>query len=150
MKFKFTLFCIGLLMACFIQQATAQTLQVSGTVKSKSTAEPLAGATVSAVGTAQATQTDAKGNFTIGVTKGSTLSISYTGFKSYKYVVNQAGTIQVSLEDLNTLMNEVVVVGYGTQKITKISGAISTVKGADIERLKQLELRMLYKEEPLV
>jgi TonB-linked SusC/RagA family outer membrane protein len=136
MKFKFTLFCVGLLMACFIQQATAQTLQVSGTVKSKSTAEPLAGATVSAVGTAQATQTDAKGNFTIGVTKGGTLSISYTGFKSYKYVVNQAGTIQVSLEDLNTLMNEVVVVGYGTQKITKISGAISTVKGADIERLK--------------
>jgi hypothetical protein len=68
MKFKFTLFCVGLLMACFIQQAAAQTLQVSGTVKSKSTAEPLAGATVSAVGTAQATQTDAKGNFTIGVT----------------------------------------------------------------------------------
>lgn len=136
MKFKFTLFCVGLLMSCFIQQAAAQTLQVSGKVKSKSADQPLAGATISVVGTSQASQSDASGNFSINVSKGSTLSFSFTGMKPFRYVVNQSGTITVTLDDFSTLMDEVVVIGYGTQKITKVSGAISTVKSADIEKLK--------------
>lgn len=136
MKFKFTLFCVGLLMACFLQQATAQTLQVSGKVKSKSTDQPLVGATITVVGTSNASQSDASGNFSISASKGSTLSFSFTGMKPFRYVVNQSGSITVTLEDFSTLMDEVVVIGYGSQKITKVSGAIATVKGADIEKLK--------------
>ena len=53
-----------------------------------------------------------------------------------RYKVNGTGTIDIQMEEANKTMNEVVVVGYGTQKVTKVSGAISTVKAADIEKLR--------------
>jgi TonB-dependent starch-binding outer membrane protein SusC len=136
MKLKYRLLCIGIFLGSFLQQTLAQTISVSGKVKNKSTSETLAGATVSVKGTAAATVTDQQGNFTISVQKGAALIITYTGLVTSTYQVSKAGDIEILLEDGNKKMDEVIVIGYGVQKITKVSGAISTVKGADLEKLK--------------
>ena len=136
MKLKFTLLCIGVLLCSFLVPVQAQLLPITGKVKSKTTSEPLKGATVSVEGTKMATTTDAKGDFSISVQKGSILLISYAGMDTYQYQVNKPGEINIALEERINTMDEVIVVGYGVQKITKVSGAISTIKGADIEKLR--------------
>ncbi len=136
MKLKFTMLCIGIFCCCLLQQAMAQNISVSGKVKNKTTGDPLVGATVSVQGASTNTVTNATGSFTISTQKGSTLIISYAGMVAAKLKVTKEGTVDdVLLEDNNAAMTEVVVVGYGTQRITKVSGAISTVKAADIEKL---------------
>jgi len=136
MKLKITLLCLGFLFGSFLPEVMAQSVTVSGTVKNKTNSEPLIGATVSIVGTSISTITDAKGNFSINAQKGATLLITYTGMNELRYTVNNAAVIDLQMEENVKAMNEVVVIGYGTQKITKVSGAISTVKAADIEKLK--------------
>lgn len=136
MKLKFTLLCIGVLLCSFLEPVQAQLIPVTGKVKSKTTNEPLKGATVSVIGTTTATTTDAKGDFSISVQKGNTLLISYAGMTAFRYQVNKAGDANIALEEIVNTMDEVVVIGYGVQKITKTSGAISTIKGADIEKLR--------------
>ena len=139
MKLKLTLLCLFALANGFLYQAIGQNLPVSGRITNKINGEPLAGATVSIKGTTASTITDAKGNFSIMVPKkGSILVISYTGMNSIEYVVSDNTTgVEVLLEEsAATTLTDVVVVGYGTQKITKVSGAISTIKGADIEKLR--------------
>ena len=137
MKFKLTLLCFGIICCCLFQQATAQTVSVSGKVKNKTTGEALVSATVSVLGTTASAVTDATGSFTIAAQKGATLIISYAGMEAVRYKVNNAGPIDIQMEESSSKnLNEVVVVGYGTQKVTKVSGAISTVKAADIEKLK--------------
>ena len=137
MKFKLTLLCFGIICCCLFQQATAQTVSVSGKVKNKTTGEALVSATVSVQGTTASAVTDVTGSFTIVVQKGATLIISYAGMEAVRYKVNNAGPIDIQMEESSSKnLNEVVVVGYGTQKVTKVSGAISTVKAADIEKLK--------------
>ena len=140
MKLKLTLLCIGVICCCLFQQATAQTFSVTGKVKNKTTGEPLASATVAVQGTTATTVTDAGGSFSIAVQKGVTLIISYSGLEPVRYKVNNAGAINIQMEEATKNLNEVVVVGYGTQKVTKVSGAISTVKAADIEKLKPVRV----------
>lgn len=136
MKLKLSLLCIGIITCCFLQQAFAQNVSVSGKVKNKTTGEPLISATVLVQGSTTSTVTDATGSFTISVAKGGTLVISYAGMDAVRYKVTGSGPIDIQMEESNKTMNEVVVVGYGTQKVTKVSGAISTVKAADIEKLR--------------
>jgi hypothetical protein len=140
MKLKLTLLCIGILFCCLFQQAIAQTLSVSGKVKNKATNEPLVSASIVVQGGSGSTVTDAAGNFSITVQKGSTLVISYAGMEAVRYKVNNAVAINIQMEEATKSLNEVVVVGYGTQKVTKVSGAISTVKAADIEKLKPVRV----------
>jgi TonB-dependent starch-binding outer membrane protein SusC len=139
MKLKITLLSVCVFLASLLHTAWGQTLQVSGNVTSKVTGEPLVGATVLVKGTTQTTQTDNKGSFSIMIPqKGSVLVISYAGMKSFDYKVNDnsvAATIQLE-ESTTATLTDVVVVGYGTQKITKVSGAIATIKSADIEKLR--------------
>jgi TonB-dependent SusC/RagA subfamily outer membrane receptor len=124
-------------MGGFLQQVLAQQIAVSGKVTNKSTGEALAGASVIVQGTQQATQTNAQGQFTINVAKGAVVVVSFEGFESVKNTINGPVTLGIALElsTANTL-NDVIVIGYGTRKITKVSGAISTVKSEDIEKLK--------------
>jgi TonB-dependent starch-binding outer membrane protein SusC len=136
MKFKIKLVFTVLFLVALYQQTIAQTLSVSGIVKDKTTKETLPGATVSVIGASTATVTDAQGNFKISVQKGATLLVSFTGMNPFRYQVNNSDAITIELEGSLTAMDEVVVVGYGVQKITQISGAISTVKAADIEKLR--------------
>jgi TonB-dependent starch-binding outer membrane protein SusC len=139
MKLKLTLLSLCVLLASLSGTAWAQNIPVTGTVTNKATGEPLAGATIMARNSSAKTLTDAQGNFSITVpATGTTLVISYAGMKPVDFKVSSTATkatIQMEESATNTL-SDVVVVGYGTQKITKVSGAISTIKAADIEKLR--------------
>ncbi|HQS24634.1 MAG: SusC/RagA family TonB-linked outer membrane protein [Sphingobacteriia bacterium 24-36-13] len=137
MRLRFLLLCLLFIMGGFLQQVLAQQIAVSGKVTNKTTGEALAGASVIVQGTTMATQTNAQGQFTINVAKGAVVVVSFEGFESVKNTINGPVTLGIALElsTANTL-NDVIVIGYGTRKITKVSGAISTVKSEDIEKLK--------------
>ena len=139
MKLKLALLSLSILVGGLLHQVMGQNLPVSGNVTNKTTGEPLVGATVLVKGGSANTITDQKGNFSITVPqKGSVLVISYTGMKVIEYkVADNTTAVAIQLEEsATTTLTDVVVVGYGTQKITKVSGAISTIKSADIEKLR--------------
>ncbi len=129
-------FCLGMvLLLGFLLPAQAQNLPVQGRVINKTTGEALAGATLTVKGTHISTVTGSTGNFSINVPKGKTLLVSFIGMNNIEQVIQGAGTQNFALETNTSTLNDVVVVGYGTQKITKVSGAISTIKSADIEKV---------------
>ena len=105
-----------LFMVCVVVQA--QSLQVEGTVVSKSDGEPIIGATVIEKGTANGTVTDFDGNYTLELSDNGILAISYIGYKSQEFVASQIkqGALAVTLKEDTEVMDEVVVVGYGSQK----------------------------------
>lgn len=114
----------------------AQPVTVSGKVVSQTTNAPLAGATITIKGTSMATSTNEAGVFSIALPSApATLVISYAGMASQEQRVTGAEAINISLQEANSSLDEIVVVGYGTQRVTKVSGAVSTVKAADIEKL---------------
>lgn len=140
MKLKIASLCAAFLLCSILNGAFAQNLQVNGTVTKKSTGEALVSATVVAKGTGLATKTDESGRFSISIPQNqATLVVSYIGLSTLEKRVTQSGEVNFTLDDdLSNTLTDVVVVGYGTQKVTKVSGAISTVKAADIEKLKPL------------
>ena len=139
MKLKCSLLCLIVFLGFSSQQLLAQNITVFGKVKNKSSSEVLSGATINVKGTIKSTTTDSKGSYSISVAKGQTLVASYVGMTTQETVVLQAGEYNFSLEE-NSTLTDVVVVGYGTQKVTKVSGAISTVKSADIQKLNPVRL----------
>lgn len=108
--------------------AFSQVITVKGTV-SDSHGESVIGATVVEKGnTKNATVTDLDGNFTLQL-HGSQLVVSYIGMKTK--TVNVAGkkTVSIVLEDDNTTLNDVVVIGYGSVRKKDLTGSVSTVRG---------------------
>lgn len=113
---------------------SAQSITVNGTVIDD-TGLPIPGATVLIKGTNQGTTTDFDGKFEIEVSSEAILVISFVGFTTVEEPVNGRTEITITLkEDLQTL-DEVVVVGYGTQKKSVVTGAISSIKQTDLEDL---------------
>lgn len=109
--------------------AMAQNLTVKGTVISAADNEPLIGASVSLKGANNGAVTDIDGNYTIsGVPSNATLVFSYVGFKPAEVAVNGRTTIDVSLEENTSVLDEVVVVGYGVVKRSDLTSSITTVK----------------------
>lgn len=109
----------------------AQTINVSGTVTDVNE-EPLIGASVIPKGTTRGVTTDLDGRYTISVPAGSTLTFSYIGYISRDMRVS--GTVlNVVLDQDITSLEEVVVVGYGVQKKSSLTGAVSQVKAEDME-----------------
>lgn len=94
---------------------------------------PIIGATVKEEGTSNGTITDFDGNFTLEATKNGVLEISYIGYKSQQIPIKGRNMLAVTLtEDLEQL-DEVVVVGYGSQKKVNLTGAVSTVNAKMLE-----------------
>ena len=138
MKKKVVLFlCTFFMLQCMFNYALAQGLQVSGRVTSTATGEPLAGATISVKGSTLATTTNEEGNYTITVPRaGSVLEVSYQGMATREYTVNESGNINFQLEQgAGSVLNEVVVIGYGTQSRRTVTTAISSVKSKDLENM---------------
>ena len=121
--------CLGL-MLMFSASAVAQNETVTGTVLDEM-GEPVIGATVTVEGTKNATVTDLDGNYKITVPKNGKVTISYIGYTTV--TVKPGGTVKLE-EDKQTL-EEVVVVGYGTQKKAHLTGSVSTVEVDDIQDL---------------
>jgi TonB-dependent starch-binding outer membrane protein SusC len=111
---------------------SAQGLQVKGVVTSADDGQPLPGVSISVKGTTAGTLTDASGAYTISVPSNSTLVFSFVGMKAQEILVRTSTTLNVSMKSDMAVMEEVVVVGYGVQKKSVVTGAISSVKASDL------------------
>ncbi|MGB3006132.1 MAG: SusC/RagA family TonB-linked outer membrane protein, partial [Chitinophagaceae bacterium] len=99
--------------------------------------EPMESVSVSEKGTSNGVTTNKNGEFRISVAdNNAVLVFSYVGYESKEMAVTNQVIMRVSLKAIPKAIEEVIVVGYGTQKVTKVSGAISTIKSADIDKLK--------------
>jgi TonB-dependent SusC/RagA subfamily outer membrane receptor len=97
---------------------------------------PVSKATILVKGTNAGTSTNEMGMFSFTVpSSAKTIVVSSVGFETKEASI-VAGMMNIALEPSSSKLDEVVVVGYGVQKVTKVSGAVSTVKGSDIEKLK--------------
>lgn len=121
--------CLGL-MLMFSASAMAQNQTVTGTVLDEA-GEPVIGATVTVTGTKNATITDFDGNYKIEVPKGGKVTITYIGY--LPTTVKAGGTVSL-MEDKQSL-EEVVVVGYGSQKKSHLTGSVATVPMDEIQDL---------------
>lgn len=93
---------------------------------------PLPGAEITVDGKSNYAVTDFDGAFTIIAQKNDVLNIRYLGFVTQQYTVTDEKNITITLEEDTTLLDEVVVIGFGTQKKTDVTGAVSSVKSEDL------------------
>ncbi len=115
--------------------ATAAKRTITGVVVDAQDGEPLPGATVSVVGDKNAiTATDIDGNFSLNIasSKKTVLLVSYVGYNEMRVPVDDLGFVKVELKGSSNTLDEVVVVGAGTQKRVSVTGAITSVKGDDL------------------
>ncbi|AWW29773.1 TonB-dependent receptor [Echinicola strongylocentroti] len=114
---------------------SAQDLTVTGTVKTAA-GETMPGANVSVKGTSQGAITNLEGEFSITVpSREAILVFSFIGYESKEVKVGNQTTIDVTLAENLSALNEVVVVGYGSQERAKVTGAISSVSSEEIREL---------------
>ncbi|HTH30292.1 MAG TPA: carboxypeptidase-like regulatory domain-containing protein, partial [Lacibacter sp.] len=113
----------------------AQEVTVSGTVTNKETGEPLEGVSVKVKNTTTGTTTGKDGSFTIKAPSSeSILSFSFVGFSVFELKAgNGSLVLTIPMAKTDTDLDEVVVVGYSTQKRNRVTGAISVVKASDIQ-----------------
>jgi len=114
---------------------TQQTIKVKGQVVDQE-GEPLIGATVRVQGAQSGSVTDMDGNFQIDAASNATLVVSYVGYKDREVAVRgraQLDPIQLSSDD--NVLEQVVVVGYGTQKKADLTGAVSIVNAEELKRV---------------
>lgn len=109
-------------------------VQITGTV-SASTGETIPGATVMIKGGSRTVVTDAEGKYSISIPENSVLIFSYIGFTSQEVTAKTSGIINVTLEPSNTLLNDVVVIGYQTVRRRDLTGATGSVSTANTEKL---------------
>jgi TonB-linked SusC/RagA family outer membrane protein len=141
-KAKKTALCVGL---CFLgmisaQQASAATESVASVQQSRQATGrvadsqgPLIGATVMEKGTNNGTVTDFNGNFTLSVKSGATLVVSYVGYETQE--VRAGENMHITLQEDGHIVNEVVVIGYGTQRREAVTGSVANIGG---EKLNQI------------
>ncbi len=94
---------------------------------------PLAGVNVLIEGTTTGTQTDFDGNYTIEANTGDVLIFSYIGMKTHSMTVGQSNSIDVTMEEDAASLDEVVVIGYGTQKRSDLTGAVGSVSSDELQ-----------------
>lgn len=120
------------LLCLFPLGISAQSI-VKGTVSDES-GEPIIGATVKIVGTNDGTVTDFDGQFQVNVKPNAQLNISYVGYATQKVSVNGKTNLKIVLKGDETVLNDLVVVGYGTMKKSDISGSVATINKEQMER----------------
>ena len=106
--------------------------QITGTVLDNS-GVPLAGVNVLIEGTTTGTQTDFDGKYTIAASTGDELVFSYIGMKTQSLKVGQTNSINVTMEEDAASLDEVVVIGYGTQKKSDLTGAVGSVSADELQ-----------------
>lgn len=121
-----------------IKKATKNDFQeqvkINGTIKDQS-GNPLIGVTIKVVGKAQGTVTDANGDFSLDVEPADLLEISFIGFETQRVRVGNKTKINIILKPSNSNLNEVVVVGYGTQNKKDVTGAIGTINMKPVQNM---------------
>ena len=104
----------------------SDTYMLTGTVIDEA-GIPVIGANIVEKGTTNGTVTDLDGNFSIQIRKNSTLTVSYIGYSDQEIAVNAAQTLRIVLKEDSQALDELVVVGYGTQKKVNLTGAVEQV-----------------------
>ena len=139
------LVCVILMFHCFIieetygitQEETAITQEnvtINGVVRD-SDGEPLPGATITVQGTTIGTVSDLEGRYSLSVPEGAVLRVSYIGYETQRINIGTRTTIDITLREDAAAMDEVVVIGYGTQQRRDITGAVGQVRGDEIRNL---------------
>ena len=126
--------------AFYASEAQSDGLTLTGTVTDDQ-GEPLIGASVLIKGTTTGSITDIDGNFSIEIPDpGVTVEVSYIGFITQEIVITDQSRLDVSLQPDNKLLDEVVVIGYGTVKRKDLTGSVASVRGDDIAAKKTTTL----------
>lgn len=123
--------------SCFlfsIPGFTQTRVKIQGVVKSTS-GETLPGASVTIKDSKQGTVTDSKGEFSINAETGKILLFNYLGHQTKAYIVQGAAKITITLEENKNTMNEVIVIGYGTQKKSSVTGAVSKLQNTNLDEI---------------
>jgi len=122
------------LLALFSGNVNAQTRSINGSVLDDASDEPVAGVTIRVKDGPQSAVTDAKGSFTLNVpTTGGELEYSHVGYEVGTIAIPAEGPLVIRAKKLNVSMDDVVVIGYGTQKRSNLTNPVATVKGAEIQ-----------------
>ncbi|MFC1224910.1 SusC/RagA family TonB-linked outer membrane protein [Pedobacter sp. BG31] len=117
-----------------INVALAQNITVKGKVIDGGDKTPLPGVSILIKGTQSGTQTDVNGNYSISAPANATLVFNFVGYTATEQAVNNQTTINVSLASSTQQLEQVVVVGYGTQRKIDVTGSVANVKGEDISK----------------
>jgi len=117
-----------------INVALAQNITVKGKVIDGGDKTPIPGVTIFIKGTQNGTQTDENGNYSISAPGNATLVFNFVGYTALEQAINNQTTLNVSLASSTQQLEQVVVVGYGTQRKIDVTGSVGTVKGEDISK----------------
>lgn len=117
-----------------INVAFAQNITIKGKVIDGGDKTPLPGVTILVKGTQTGTQTDANGGYSLSAPANATLVFNFVGYTALEQAVNNQTTINVSLASSTQQLEQVVVVGYGTQRKIDVTGSVASVKGEDINK----------------
>lgn len=129
---RFSALLFSLVIAAVTCLASAQTKSVTGTVVDE-TGEPVIGANVAVKGTTLGTVTDINGDFALtDIPSKAVLAISYVGYTTQEVSVEGKSVINVTLQENRELLDEVVVIGYGTVKRKDLTGAVASMKNSDV------------------
>ena len=133
MNFKLKIFMVVMLLVN-IQLFAQDTYDLSGTVVDVNNV-PIPGANIVVANTTRGTQSDFDGNFSIQVTSGDILRFSYIGYTTEIVAIVSQKTVSVTLNEDASQLDEVVVVGYGTQKKSTVTGSISKVTNETLDQI---------------
>ncbi len=131
------LFCLGLLVswpAINVKAQNVQKHQITGIVKDTK-GEPIVGASVVEKGTTNGIMTDVDGHFVLSVKNGSSIQVSSVGYKPVIISMNGRSTFEIEMSEDSKTLNEVVVVGYGTQKKSDITGSVTSISKDRLSKL---------------
>ena len=132
MKQFFTKVTMAVLAIFTVLSASAQTRAISGKVVDQA-GVPVIGASVIVVGNSTiGTVTDLDGNYSLNVPAGATLSVSFIGYTTETVAVGNQSVINVTLQEDNEFLEETVVIGYGVQRKSDLTGSVASVKEADL------------------
>lgn len=124
------------LLVCWSATVAWTQSRVSGRIVESPSGEAVIGATVLEKGTSNGTITNVDGDFVLTVQSlSATLVISYTGYTTQEIPLNGQAAVNISLEEDNGVLEEMVVVGYGVQRKSDLTGAVGSVKAKDLERV---------------
>jgi TonB-linked SusC/RagA family outer membrane protein len=122
---------LGLL---FISNAFAQNVTITGVVTDAADRSAIPAVSIVVKGTTTGTQTDANGRYSIAAPANSTLVFTYIGYTTREVPVNNQTSLNIALQTEAQNLEQVVVVGYGTQRKVDVTGSVSSVKGEDISK----------------
>ncbi|TAM98011.1 MAG: SusC/RagA family TonB-linked outer membrane protein [Chitinophagaceae bacterium] len=110
-------------------------IKISGRVSDSATHVPLAGVTIQVKGSTIGTMTDNSGNFSLEVPDNAVLVISYLGYNKKEVSINNQTSIDITLSTSTTGLNQLVVVGYGVQRLSDVTGSVSSVPKDRLSKL---------------